>query len=304
MLDLVCLGNVTIDDVVLYDGTTRMACFGGDAIYAALSARLWADAIELVAPVGRDYPAKHIARLQQAGLDLRGMPQREVPTHRNWVIYERDGRRTWVLRTDESNFFLLSPLTVDIPRVFRQTRAYLILAMDLAAQEDLVAGLRGEEAIIALDPQEDYILGNEARILKILEGVNVFLPSEVEVERILRHRDYYKAARQFAALGCEVVGIKLGAGGSLLYEARSDRFVRIPAAPANVVDTTGAGDSFSGGFMAHYLQTGDVVQAGLAGTVSASFAVEGFGLGHLFDITRPQAKARLENLPTPQIFFA
>jgi sugar/nucleoside kinase (ribokinase family) len=295
MLDVVCLGNVTIDDIVLHDGTTRMACFGGDAIYAALSARMWSDAVQFVAPIGNDYPAEHIACLQAAGLDLRGMPRREVPTHRNWVIYEQDGRRTWVLRTDERNFFLLSPLTIDVPQVFRQTRSFLILAMDLAAQEDLVAGLRGGDTLIALDPQEDYIPGNEQRVLNMLAGVDIFLPSEIEVQRLVGHQDYHRAAIQFADLGCTIVAIKLGGQGSLLYEACSGRFIRLPAASVQLVDTTGAGDSFSGGFMASYLQTGDVERAGIAGTVSASFAVEDFGLNHLFDVTRAQAKHRLDS---------
>lgn len=296
MLDVVCLGNVTIDDIVLHDGTTRMACFGGDAIYAALSARLWSDAVEFVAPVGNDYPADHVARLQEAGWDLQGMPRRDVPTHRNWVIYEQDGRRTWVLRTDGDNFFRLSPLSADVPPAFRQTRAFLILAMDLAAQEDLVAGLRQAQTLIALDPQENYIPGNEQRILNMLAGVDIFLPSEIEVQLLLGHQDYHRAAIQFADLGCRVVGIKLGAQGALLYDACSHRFVRLPAISAKVVDTTGAGDSFSGGFISHYVQSGDLMRAGLAGTVSASFAVEGFGLNHLFNITRADARRRLDKL--------
>jgi ribokinase len=162
--------------------------------------------------------------------------------------------------------------------------------------------LSGGGALIALDPQEDYIPGNQSRILKMLETVDIFLPSEIEVERLLGHRDYHRAARQFARLGCKIVGIKLGAGGSLIYDARADRFVRIPAYPTQTVDTTGAGDSFSGGFVARYLQTSDIAQAGVAGTVSAAFAVEGFGLEHLFDVTPSQVLARLERFPAPETF--
>lgn len=293
MLDLVCFGNVTIDDVVLYDGAVRMACFGGDTIYAALAARMWSGSVEMVAPVGSDYPQSHITRLREAGFDLSGLPTRDAPTHRNWVIYEQDGRRTWVPRTDPRRFFLLSPLTQDVPSAYLQARAHLILAMDLAAQEDLVVGLRGSSALIALDPQEDYIPGNQARILKMLESVDIFLPSEIEVERLLGHKDYPRAVRQFAELGCKVVAVKLGAVGSLVYDAGTGRLVRLPAFPVQAVDTTGAGDSYSGGFMAHYVQTGDIAQAAAAGTISASFAVEGFGLEHMFAITPPQAYARL-----------
>jgi sugar/nucleoside kinase (ribokinase family) len=294
MPDLICLGNITIDDVVLHDGTTQMGCFGGDAIYAALSAAMWIDNVQFVAPVGNDYPDENLQYLNNSGWDLSGLPVRAVPTHRNWVIYENDGRRTWVLRTNSENFFTLSPLVNDIPVPFRYAKAFLILAMDLAAQENLVRGLSRGEALVALDPQEDNLPGNEDRVFKMLEGVDIFLPSEIEVYRLLGHNDYERAARQFSQVGCQIVGIKLGELGSLLYDANEDRFHRIPIYPTRVIDTTGAGDSFSGGFMAQYLQSQDLLQAGLAGAVSASFAVEGFGLTHLFDVGRDDAKARFD----------
>lgn len=296
MLDVVCLGNVTIDDVVLADGATHMGCLGGDTIYAALSARLWSDAVEIVAPVGYDYPLEYRARLAAFGLGGRGMPGRDVPTRRNWAIYERDGRRTWIVRTDKADFRTLSPVTADVPAEFLSTRSFLILAMDLACQEDLVAGLKADGVLIALDPKEDDVAGNEHRILKMLEGVDVFLPSEIEVARLLGHLDHRRAARQLAQRGCKVVAIKLGANGALLYDARSDRYTALPAAPADVVDTTGAGDAFSGGFMAAYARTGDLERAGMAGTVSASFAAEAFGSARLFRVTETEARQRLERL--------
>jgi ribokinase len=297
MLDLVCLGNLTIDDVVLHDGSTRMACFGGDAVYAALSARLWSDAVALVAPVGRDYPLAHLARLEAAGFEAHGLPQRDVPTYRNWVIYEDDGRRTWVPRSETNDFYVLSPIPTDIPSKYLHARAFLILAMDLVAQENLVAGLSASarRAVLALDPKDDYIFGNESRLLKLISQVDIFLPSEIEVERLLGHRDFAAAARYFASLGCKIVAIKMGENGSLIYETRKDQITLIPAVRTHVVDTTGAGDSFSGGFLARYVQTGDCVQAGLCGAVSASFTIENFGANHLFEVTPVQAQERLNS---------
>ena len=181
-LDLVCLGNTTIDDVVLPDGRTRMGCFGGDAIYASLAASYWTDRVQFVAPIGRDFPQANLEALQESGWDLGGMPRRSIPGVWNWVVYEYDGRRTWIPRNPEKNFYHLSPTFEDIPVEFRRARSYLVLAMDLRATEDLVQQLDYTGAIIGLDPLEDYIKGNENRIIDIIRKVDIYLPSQIEVE--------------------------------------------------------------------------------------------------------------------------
>lgn len=295
MLNLVCLGNVTIDDVVLYDGSVSMGAFGGDAVYAALAAALWSQDVKFVAPIGNDYPPENIQALEKRGWGKDCLPVRDVPTHRNWVIYEEDGRRTWVLRSNPGDFFILSPLVEDIPPAFLNTRAFLVLAMDLAAQENLVNGLHGGQALVALDPQEDNIVGHEQRVLDMLSKVDIFLPSEIEVQRLLGHSDYHLAARQFSELGCKVIAIKLGAQGSLIYDRANNQFFDIPVYKTKTVDTTGAGDSFSGGFMSQYARNQNVLLSGLAGTISASYCVEGFGLSHMFAVTPQMAAQRLKD---------
>jgi ribokinase len=293
MLDLLCLGNVTIDDVTLADETTQAGCLGGDAIYATVAARLWSDAVAMVAPVGCDFPTAQMSRLAAAEFDPHGLPVRDIPTRRNAVTYHRNGSRVWRVLSDPGDLEALSPTTADIPPSLMRTRFALVLAMGLRAQEELVAGLRAHDVPVALDPQEDYVAGNEQRILSMLRSVEVFLPSEIEAERLLGHRDFERAARQFADRGCSVVAIKLGAQGVLVYDAKTDRFLRAAAAPAQVLDTTGAGDTFSGGFMAVYARTRDLDAATAAGLVAASFAVEGFGSMHLCRVTRQCAARRL-----------
>jgi sugar/nucleoside kinase (ribokinase family) len=292
-INLLCLGNLTIDDIVLPDGTTRMACFGGDTIYASLAASYWIDQVQFVAPLGNDFPLAHLAKLSQSGWSLQGLPRRDVPSIRNWVIYENDGRRTWVLRSDPGNFSSLSPTPADIPPAFQSPKAALILAMDLKSQEQLVTTLKAKGTLIALDPQENYIYGNEARIFKMLSDVDIFFPSQIEISRLLGHDNYQRAAQEFADIGCQVVVIKMGGEGSLIYQKSTAQIWKIPAYPTTVIDTTGAGDAYCGGFMAMYLDSGNLQKSGLAGTVSASFAVEDFGLSHMFSIAREMARDRL-----------
>jgi sugar/nucleoside kinase (ribokinase family) len=293
--DLVCLGNLSIDDVVLPDQTTRLNCFGGDTIYAALGAHWWSDAVGCVAPAGADFPEEHLATLNHFGMDTRGLPRRPIRGTHYRVVYADNYQRTWTMLNAKGDFSTLSPGVADIPGDYLEARAFLILAMDLAAQEALAPALR-PHGVVALDPQEEYIPGNQPRVLAILGNVDIFLPSQEEVFLLLGHRDYEQACRLFAGYGPKVVVVKMGQDGSLIFDAQADRFHSIPVFKTTVVDTTGAGDSYSGGFMAMYIRSGDLLKAGLAGTVSASFAIQDFGLTHMFSIGRAEAEQRFQAL--------
>lgn len=295
-LDLVCLGNITIDDVVLPDGVTRMACSGGDTIYAALAASYWNERVQFVAPVGNDFPKENIEALKNRGWSTQGIPERPLPTTRSWVVYEHDGRRTWIPRSDPTDFYTLSPVPADIPAEFLNAKAYLILAMDLKAQAELAPYLKSLRALVALDPQEDNIVGNQDIVFEMLKSVDIFLPSQEEVHRLLGHRDYERACREFSQYGSKIVVVKLAHEGSLIYDSSRQHYWQIPVYPTHVVDTTGAGDSFSGGFMAMYVRSGDLQASGLAGAVSASYAIEDFGNTHMLEVTPAMAEKRLNEL--------
>ena len=293
--DLVCLGNLSIDDVVLPDHSVRLDCFGGDTIYAALGAHWWSGAVRFVAPAGADFPEEHLAYLNRAGMETRGLPRRSIPGVHYRVVYADNNQREWTMLSGDGDFGQLSPTVADIPGDYLDSRSFLLLAMDLSAQESLAPALRAH-GVLALDPQEEYIPGNEARVLAMLKNVDVFLPSSEEVSRILGHQDYEKACRQFADCGPGVVVVKMGDEGSLIYDSKKERFYRIPPFKTKVIDTTGAGDTYSGGFMAMYIRSGDLLKAGLAGTVSASFAIQDFGLTHMFSIGRLEAEQRFQAL--------
>jgi ribokinase len=295
----VCLGNLTIDDVVLPGGAEKPGCTGGDALYACLAARLFEPASEMVAPIGSDWPSAISRHILKAGLSDLGLPPRDLASLHNRIVYELNGDRTWTLFNGEDAFHELSPRPDDIPAAYRSAEAFLVLAMTLQAQVDLVANLKSDtRAIIALDPQEDYIAGNEESLHSLIAQCDIFLPSAEEVRRLLRHEDWSAAARTFAELGPNVVVIKLGADGSLIYDRRSGREIAVPALSTNAVDTTGAGDSFCGAFMAALLQDNcDLEMAARAGSVAASFTIAGYGADPLFTATAAQAKRRLADWP-------
>ncbi len=295
---LVCLGNLSIDDVVQPDGGECMGAIGGDALYGVLAARLFQPRVELVAPVGDDLPEGVRAVIAQANLSTLGLVRRPVPTLRNRIRYLTPDERIVTLLSSETDFETLSPRGPDIPEPFWEAAGFMILAMTLAAQRDLIAAtraLRGRSVVLALDPQEEYIAGNETAILDMLRDIDVFMPSLCEVRALLGHADPARAARELAAYGPSVVVVKLGADGCLVHDAVSGVDVRMQAHPAVARDTTGAGDAFCSAFMASFIELRhDLRRAAGAGAVAAAIAIGGVGPSSLLAARPHEARAMLD----------
>lgn len=251
----------------------------------------------MLAPVGADLPESVMDAMEQAGVDVAAMPRRPGPTIRNQVHYSLDGSRRWVLETTQALFHELSVTPSDIPEAALHAEAILLSAMSLEAQEACVRFLGSRsDALLALDLQEDYIRGNEQRILDLVAQVDLFLPSEEEARRLARREDWDDLARWFGWLGPSVVAIKFAERGSLIYSRPSDSLVRAPARRALVVDSTGAGDAYCGGFLAMYLRDPlDVARAARAGAVSAAFAVSGYGTDGLLAAEKDVAWCQLDD---------
>ena len=295
---LVCLGNLSIDDVVQPDGAECRSAIGGDALYGVLAARLFQPRAELVAPVGDDLPENIRAVIAQARLSTLGLVRRPVPTLRNQIHYLTPDERVVTLLSSAGDFETLSPRGPDIPEPFWNAAGLVILAMTLAAQQDLIAAARarrGRSVLLALDPQEEYIAGNEAEILETLREIDVFMPSLGEVRALLGHVDPARAARELAAHGPSVVVVKLGADGCLVHDAASGTDLRMQAHPAVARDTTGAGDAFCSAFMASLVEMPhDLRRAAGAGAVAAAIAIGGVGPSSLLAARPAEARAMLD----------
>lgn len=292
---LVCLGNLTIDDVYLPDGRHRPNCGGGNALYSSLAARLWEPCVEMIAPVGNDFSQELFARMSKIGMKPEILPRRDIKGIHNEVFYDSSGGRRWHRFTDEKDAHALSPVPQDIPVEYLNAEFFLVSAMTLDAQADIVRWLRQNvNGKIALDIREAYMEGNKSRIIEMIKLVDIFMPSEVEAKRLSNQEDWGLVAREFASLGPSLIVIKLGEKGSLIYHADSQLKIRIPAFPGVVIDTTGAGDSFCGGFLGMYMNSpGDLKLCGRAGAVASSFAISDFGVDGLVSATHEMATHRL-----------
>jgi ribokinase len=286
--DLFCIGNLTVDESVQPDGT-RTEALGGDAVFAALAARLAGGRAGWLAPIGTDLPAPLAARLDAAGLSL-DQPRRDLPTVRNVVRYAADGSRTWHLVRGEEHFERMSVHPADVPPAVLAARGLLVLAMSLDAQLALTPWLRRHSsATIYQDLQEDYLAGHEAELLALAGHCDAFLPSEAEATHLAGTKDPVAAARHFAGLGPRVVVVKLAERGCLVVE--DGAVTEVAAETVEPVDPTGAGDAFCGAFAAVHLATGDAVAAARAAVRVAALAVRGPGVVPLLDAVAAEVRA-------------
>lgn len=295
---VVVLGQLSIDDVVLPDGATSMGSCGGDATYAALGASLWTGPIGVVAPAGNDFPPEHLVAIGRHGLDLAGVRPVAGPAIRYWVLYETDGRRTFVQRSPASAFEATAPTPEDLPDRFWSAQAFHLAAMPLAAVETLVAAIRARAptAIVTLDTHEDEVAGFQDRIRALLPSIDAFLPSREEIASWFGWDEPERAIVELGALGQRMTVIKMGPSGSLVHDARTGDVTRVGLAPGLVIDVTGAGDAFCGSVAAG-LALGDApAEAARRGAAGASLAIGGFGALHDW-VRRDEAERRRAATP-------
>jgi len=285
---LLCIGNLTIDDLVVDDVTTT--ALGGDALFAALAARRVLSDVRMLAPGGTDLPAPLLQAVAGTGIRIEATRPRDVPTVRNRVTYAPDGSRTWDLLSGDDAFDVMSVFPEDVAPAALDVDGVLVSAMSLRSQLTLGPWLREHtlrerpavgrrRADVYLDLQEDYVAGNEAALLALLSTCDVFLPSEVEAVALAGTTDLALAAARFRDAGPDVVVVKTAERGCVVATSRGT--VTVPTVAVDPVDSTGAGDAFCGAFAAAHVAGADPEDAARHGAEAARVAIGGHGVAAL-----------------------
>lgn len=288
-------GNLTIDDIVMPDGTTSMGLCGGNAVYGTLGARFWEERVGLAARVGPDFPDEYLVELREAGIEF-ALVRVPEPSIRDWALYESTEVRRFVNRVGSGTHLEQSIRPEELPSAIGDALGCHIAPMPLTIQTALVASLATIGTnVIGLDPHEDYIAGHENDLLETLPSVTLFLPSRREAELLYGIDDPEAAAVAFATTGPAAVAVKLGREGSLVCVA-GEPPRHVPAVPVSTVDPTGCGDAYCGGFVAAYLCGASPLIAACHGTVSASFTAESRGATNMLPLDTAAANQRLNQL--------
>ncbi len=311
--------------LILPSGQALLDVPGGNLLYASAGLTLWEPNPPpgLVARVGEDYPQDWLETFRRRGLDTRGiriLPQaldvRSFAAYSDRTTRIQDepvahfarlglpfprallGYRAQPQLDSKTRLLPTSLRQSDIIPDFLDANAAHLCPMDYLTHSLLPAVLRQAEfTTVTLDPSSGYM--NPTfwdDVPALLTGLTAFLPSEEDLRSLFQGRthDLWEMAEALASYGCEIIVIKRGERGQLLYDAASRQRWEIPPYPVNVVDPSGAGDAFCGGFLAGYRRTYEPLMAVLHGNISASMTVEGIGPFYALDALPGLAQARLE----------
>jgi len=324
-MKVVTSGGLRVDYLITPEGEAHVGLPGGNALYAAVGAALWTDQVGLWARIGANYPPGWLEHLAQRGLDTAGLVR--LPSdqdHRTFFAYLPDGRRDdthpeehfrriqqplplalqgYVHSTpNQDNPNTYEPLAIqpdDWPPAYKGVKAVQLSPNALRSHLFIPGKLRQSGVkTVTLDPGERYMTPALSVYLRsFLPAVDAFLPSDQEIRSLFGSQiAVEKAASILCEWGARIAVIKLGPEGVFVQEQNGRAFHLPPyyqPGSGEVVDVTGAGDAFCGGFMVGLAQSNNALTAAKMGLVSASFALEGYGALYALGVPRQAARERL-----------
>jgi sugar/nucleoside kinase (ribokinase family) len=292
-MPLIVTGSIGIDSVEAPTGTAEQV-LGGSSIYFSAAASFFGP-VRLVGAVGEDFPDNFLDRLRVfENVDLGGVEKRLGSKTFRWrgrYLQNMNHRETLHVEPN-----VLAEAPPPVPDAFRDSSYVFLANTHPAAQMALLEQFPDRRLAVA-DTMDLWIDTERSTLLDLLRQIDGLVLNNDEAEQLADETNIVRAAEKIVAMGPKFVVIKKGEHGALIEHDGAK--IVLPAFPtANVVDPTGAGDSFAGGLMGTLATTGDLSISGFRkamayGTVVASFNIESFSLDRMTQITRADIDERM-----------
>lgn len=299
MIEIVTVGWLTMDDIVLTNHSCLPGVLGGGALYSAVGAQIWSDAVGIHSVTGRAIHEDVRARIAERGLDDEGVAAVEGVGLQLWLLHESERYKQQVPKIGSATAEEMDRGRGPLPAVYWGARGFHVAPQTPAGTAENIRALSElpQKPVVTVDILSDEYIDRSLYVdLNFARGASAFLPSEAEIARIWSPPDMVSWLREAAArLKCHLVA-KLGERGSLVCDAATGALVHTPAFPAAVLDTTGAGDGYCGGFVAGLAAGRPLAECAAMGAVSASYVVEARGALETQRPTPADRQARLERV--------
>ncbi len=295
-MSLLVTGSIGIDTVKTPYGVSEN-CLGGSAVYFSMTAGFFSP-VRFVGVIGSDCPFDLAEVFANRDVDLRGLEIRAQSKTFRWAgtYHENMDDRT----TDHVELNVLAEAPPKVPDAFKDSKFVFLANTAPILQQQLLEQI-DEPVFVAVDTMNLWIQGYPDDLIALLTKIDCLIINEDEARMLADRHNLIRAAKKILEMGPSVVIAKKGESGSIMCNTDGDIFI-LPAFPADdVIDPTGAGDSFAGGFMGYLAQTGrtdfETLKTAVAyGTVLASFTIADFSLDGLTSTDRTNIDERLQEL--------
>ena len=275
---ILAVGSIALDSLETIEGN-RTEIIGGSSTYFGLAAKLFAP-VSLVGVVGDDFPQESWDLLSNTNIDVKNIQIQPGTTFRWGGRYNNDYSHRETLFTNLGVFEKFQP---SILENYKKADFLFLGNIQPDLQLNVASQMESVKTIVC-DTMNLWIDLCPDKLWDVLKKVDIFLLNDEEAIQLTGKKNLSEAANQLLQSGPSVVIIKQGANGALL--TYDDVSVQIPVFPIkSLIDPTGAGDSFAGGFIGHLVNSGsnDLIEAVIAGAAIASFTVSGFGVEGLLE---------------------
>lgn len=291
MSEVLVVGSLAYDSVKTPSGKAERS-LGGSANYFSVSSSLFSK-VQVVGVVGSDYSDADREILKSRGVDLDGMQVVPGKTFHWEGTYEQNLNEAVTLKTELNVFADFNP---ELPEKYKDTRFVFLANIDPVLQLKVLAQIK-KPVFVGMDSMNFWINSKQSDLIEVIKKVDIVFVNETEAKMLTQVDNTVVAIKKVAELGPEYVVVKRGEYGSTVY-SKTHGFFQCPALPVEkVVDPTGAGDSFAGGFFGYLASLRpagqdqkptwtELKQATLAGTVMSSQTIQDFSLKALAKVDK------------------
>jgi sugar/nucleoside kinase (ribokinase family) len=297
MSEVLVVGSLAYDSVKTPSGTAARS-LGGSANYFSVAASFFTK-VRVVGVVGSDYLDSDREILKLRNVDLAGMQVVQGETFHWEGTYEQNLNEAVTLKTELNVFADFNP---ELPENYKNSSHVFLANIDPVLQLKVLSQIQSPQ-FIGMDSMNFWIFSKKTDLLSVMKKVDIVFVNETEAKMLTEEKNTITAIKKVAELGPEFVVVKRGEYGSTLY-SKTHGFFQCPSLPVEkVVDPTGAGDSFAGGFFGFLSKSvtgrptwADLKKACLAGTVMSSQTIQDFSLKQLVKVDEKQYTRLLQEL--------
>jgi len=281
------LGSVALDTIETKYGKAENL-LGGSATYATIAAGLYGDAIP-VGIVGDDFPKDGLDIFEKFSKNLKDLDQQPGGTFKWGGKYHENGDDRDTLFTDLGVFENFNPSI----HTSNKNASWLFLANIHPSLQLSVLEQCTNAPLVVTDTMNLWIDSTPEELKKIISKTNILLINESELHLLTKEQNVDKSIKEVLSMGPEKVIVKFGSKGAKCFSENEN--IAVGVYPVKkVIDPTGAGDVFGGGFISGLVDGLSIKEAMLRGSALASFCIEDFGVKKLLNVSVNDVDNRIQ----------